>query len=176
MARFFRSQPKKLSEVIGDYTMAASRRNDAPGNIRSDRFVISSRTNVLTDEEAERSTNLKTVRIMLRRKDGKFLCVVDHDNMIRVGFPGGRIEPGEAPLDAAVRELWEETGLIVDDAKLIDISSFRENEVFLFLANDYEGTLKSSHEGRVAWCSPATLTSGFFGDYYLGVFKRLGHL
>jgi 8-oxo-dGTP pyrophosphatase MutT (NUDIX family) len=29
-------------------------------------------------------------------------------------FPGGRIEPGEEPIDAARRELYEETGLRVD--------------------------------------------------------------
>lgn len=176
MARYFRNPRKKLNEVIGDYTMAASRRNDAPGNIRSDRFVVSSRTNVLSDEESEKQPGLQTVRVMLRRSDGKFLCVVDHDNSDRVGFPGGRIDPGETPEVAAVRELWEETGLISDDLKLIDVRTFMGNKVFLFIANDFEGELKSSAEGRTGWCSTSTLASGFFGEYYSKVLKKLGSL
>lgn len=156
--------------------MAASRRNDAPGNIRSDRFVISSRTNVLSDEEAERPSGLRTVRVMLRRSDGKFLCVADHGKSDRVGFPGGRIDPGETPDVAAVRELWEETGLIADDLKLIDVRGFMGNEVFLFLTNDFEGELKSSDEGRTGWCSASVLTSGFFGEYYSKVLKKFGSL
>ena len=34
----------------------------------------------------------------------------------RWGFPGGHVEPGESPLEAAHRELEEETGLVLDGA------------------------------------------------------------
>ncbi len=33
--------------------------------------------------------------------------------------PGGGIDPGESPLQAAVREVTEETGLVVDPARLL---------------------------------------------------------
>jgi ADP-ribose pyrophosphatase YjhB (NUDIX family) len=35
--------------------------------------------------------------------------------------PGGMIEPAETPADAAVRETWEETGLLVELTRLIGV-------------------------------------------------------
>jgi len=36
-----------------------------------------------------------------------------------ISFPGGRIEYGESPLDAAVRETWEEIGVDKEDIEII---------------------------------------------------------
>lgn len=38
----------------------------------------------------------------------------------QVGLPGGRMEPGESKADAALRELFEETGYALDRAELMD--------------------------------------------------------
>lgn len=176
MARLFRKRPKKLSEVVGDYTMAASRRNDAPGNIRAGRFVSSSRTNVLTDEEAEQPAIEKTVRVIVRRPDGKFLCVYDPVEPDKVGLPGGQVEPGETEVDAALRELWEETGLKADSPQLVSVDLYLDHRVSLFIVESYDGALRSSHEGKVGWCSLETLASGFFGEYYSRVFHKLGYV
>ncbi len=35
--------------------------------------------------------------------------------------PGGSIEPNEAPADAVVREMWEETGLLVEPTQVLGV-------------------------------------------------------
>jgi 8-oxo-dGTP pyrophosphatase MutT (NUDIX family) len=63
-------------------------------------------------------------------------CVVfdDHDRVLLVEHgdtgrwvaPGGSIEPGEVPADAAVRELWEETGLEATARRILGVFGGRD--------------------------------------------------
>lgn len=46
-----------------------------------------------------------------------------------ISFPGGKIEDGESPLDAAIRETYEETGIDIEHIKIItelDYASHKE--------------------------------------------------
>ena len=51
---------------------------------------------------------------------GRILCGLHSDRNIWV-LPGGLIEPLELPSDGAVREVWEETGLIVELTRLLGV-------------------------------------------------------
>jgi 8-oxo-dGTP diphosphatase len=92
------------------------------------------------------------------------------------GFPAGRIEPNESEKQAAIRELFEETGLKTTEEDLYDYQSNhfpsieipRKNgktETFnykIFVCRKYSGNLKESAETTPEWVEITKLS-----DYYL---------
>lgn len=103
------------------------------------------------------------------------LCMIEKDGMVLVqdrkgkrwsglAFPGGHIEPGESIVDSVIREVKEETGLIIQQIRLCGIKQFfLENGtrylVFLFHAAPIAGKLRSSEEGEVFWIPKEQLQS-----------------
>ena len=69
------------------------------------------------------------VLLMRRRRRGEDYYVV----------PGGGIEPGETPEDAASREAKEETGLDVELARKLSVSDDAGRPVHYFLATRFIG-------------------------------------
>jgi 8-oxo-dGTP pyrophosphatase MutT (NUDIX family) len=53
-------------------------------------------------------------------QDGRILLVQLADTE-SWAVPGGAIDPNELPADAAVRECWEETGLLVEPIRLLGV-------------------------------------------------------
>lgn len=73
-----------------------------------------------------------------------------------VTFPGGHVEPEEAFTDSVIREVFEETGLTIENPRLCGVKQFMTDEgeryvVFLYRADRFTGKLRSSHEGEVFW-------------------------
>jgi 8-oxo-dGTP diphosphatase len=70
---------------------------------------------------------------------------------------GGKFEQGESPEDCAIREIKEESGLIVKNLTMkgfITFPMFDEKEdwhVFLFVVDEFEGELIESPEGKLEW-------------------------
>ena len=71
--------------------------------------------------------------------------------------PGGKLEPGEDPRQAIVREIREETGLTLVNPRLQLITSETGADpnynwlVFIFRGTEYSGTLKECNEGILRW-------------------------
>ncbi len=72
-------------------------------------------------------------------------------------FPGGHVERDETFLEAVVREVREETGLVIEAPKFCGFYHwFCDNVhhmVYIYLAEKYMGKLCSSEEGEVSWIS-----------------------
>ena len=61
-----------------------------------------------------------TVTVIARDARGRLLLVHDRDAR-QWTLPGGIMEPDETPADAAVREVWEETGVHVALSRLVGV-------------------------------------------------------
>ena len=71
-------------------------------------------------------------------------------------FPGGHVEPGEPFVASVIREVWEETGLTIENPILCGTKQFPTGDgaryvVLFYKTNRFHGELKSSDEGEVFW-------------------------
>ena len=63
---------------------------------------------------------------------------------LRWGYPGGKIEPGESPSEAAIRETKEETQLVVHSFEALD--SPYSPQVATYYSRDFDGEVEIDYE------------------------------
>src|SRR4030095_11073715 len=68
---------------------------------------------------------LPSAAVAIYDEQGRILMGMHSDRKIWV-MPGGLIEPEEIPADAAVREVWEETGLLVELTGILGVYGGKE--------------------------------------------------
>ena len=108
---------------------------------------------------------IKTAGIIIF-KESKVLLVRHQDksdHMVgKYGIPAGRINDNESDIDAAIRELEEETGLIADKEKLRAIPKtytadikrkdrIKQFSLKVFVCADYSGEIRGSEETAPEW-------------------------
>jgi ADP-ribose pyrophosphatase YjhB (NUDIX family) len=101
--------------------------------------------------------------VVVRDSSGRVLLVREAYRRRRWGLPGGRLEPGESPHAAAVRETHEETGAAVELEALIAVYSLRTSRHglrFVFAARIVAGepaVPPGGEIGDLGWFAPDAL-------------------
>ena len=81
-----------------------------------------------------------------------------------ITFPGGHVESGESFCASVIREVFEETGLTIENPRLCGVKEWENQDgsryiVLFYKTNQFSGQLKSSEEGKVFWSSIESLSS-----------------
>lgn len=129
------------------------------------------------------------VCVVLADVNYKFLMVTRSDGS-GVGLPGGKVEDGETLQQAARRELWEETGVYVDENALLPVyegfctdarPSAERFYVTTFLAFGWSGVCEQKETDVVPKWLPFEdlLNNSPFGEYNAqvahGIIKKFPH-
>jgi len=120
--------------------------------------------------------------VLIENKQGKVLAVSRGTDLTNWGLPGGKAEPREEPIQTAVRELFEETGIRIEANALMLIyeNTVVEFTVKTFYNYEYftETELVSSHEGTAKWVYPEELIKPTctFAEYNRAVLEKAGLL
>lgn len=78
---------------------------------------------------------------------------------------GGKMDPGESPEECVIREIREESGLILLEPRLrgvLTFPAFKPGEdwlVFVFTADRFDGSLGACAEGELEWIPDEKLLS-----------------
>lgn len=105
--------------------------------------------------------------VVYRQKDGVLQIQLIQDRYGKTSLAKGKMEAGETIEQTALREIWEETGIVGKIISPVDIIAYKYNhpeygvvdkEVHYYLVEAEEGTLKAQVEeiNDVEWYEPHT--------------------
>jgi 8-oxo-dGTP diphosphatase len=98
--------------------------------------------------------------------DGRVLIAQRPEGKTMAGlweFPGGKVDPGERPEDALIRELKEELGIVVKEACLAPLTfashTYADFHLLmpLYVCRRWEGTVTPREGQKLAWVRPNRL-------------------
>ncbi|MBL41807.1 MAG: 8-oxo-dGTP diphosphatase MutT [Rhodospirillaceae bacterium] len=107
---------------------------------------------------------------MLKRIDVVVLALLDSDNRILISkrlankpmggmweFPGGKIEPGESPEGALIREIKEELSISISESCLAPLTfsavAYDSNHflILMYVCRVWEGTINARVSSEIKW-------------------------
>ena len=121
-------------------------------------------TEAMPQEEVFDMLDRKRVTAAVLFKDGKVLVAQRGPNdklANKWEFPGGKVEPGEAPEACLKRELQEELGIDVSVGEYLCSSCFDYRhisiELMAFVCDWVGGNLEKNEHQSLAWIEPSAL-------------------
>ncbi len=100
------------------------------------------------DTATARRKGIKLRATVIYRRDGEVLFVRKRN--AKWNLPGGTVERDETPLEAAHREMAEETGLAFDELRYI--AAFREEKVIHYLFEARKAAAKPRPGNEIEAC------------------------
>jgi mutator protein MutT len=112
--------------------------------------------------------------------DGLVLSVSRKNNHDDFGLPGGKIDPGETPEQAIIRELQEETGITATKIRQVyeDLDRVEDGQprpCRTYVVESWEGEPYAVENARVEWLKPYILFcwTNSFNRYNIELFNHL---
>jgi ADP-ribose pyrophosphatase YjhB (NUDIX family) len=98
---------------------------------------------------------------------GNILAVSRKNDPNDFGLPGGKVDPGESPIDALYREILEETGYTITEHKWVFTSVEEDGYTCLtyICKVDYNSRVDVNESGIVKGVTWDELKSGCFKSY-----------
>ena len=133
---------------------------------------------------------LPSVSVLIRDAEGRILLAKEAGRDDGWGLPGGAVDVGESPAEAAVREAREEVGVGVRLVRLLDVLGGPDYEVSYpngdraaYVAAVYEARIVAGSPApsdgelsEVAWFEPGELPGLRISPFSRALLRATGHL
>lgn len=169
-----------IREVLTGFGNKSAGKDGVAGNVYGgvpgSTVTADAHKGVLDADDEDQANVKKAACCLIVADDGKILAVSRKDNPSDLGLPGGKVDPGEEPEQAAARELKEETGLTALKLSPVYSATDAQGYVTTTFACEADGQIDTDESGVIRWVQPEELLNGQFADYNRELLKRLGKI
>ena len=125
-----------------------------PGSISHKKALPKNRILEVAQEQTKKVKHSSVLLLLFIENDELTACLIKRPVHMKhhagqIALPGGRIEQGEAALDTALRETWEEIGIHKKEIEILGSLSELYVEVSRFLIHPFVGWLKQKPETKI---------------------------